>query len=140
MVWIAGATIALEMIGPMPGTVMSRGRQLLEERLQVRDCRRAPSPGKALTVRAAWGDRADPALVLRRIPRQCPNPPCAVAQVERARIALRDADPDEANLLGLVRGFGFAEPERFETAYLAAFGETPLTTLQRIPGARFMNP
>jgi hypothetical protein len=109
---------------------MSRGRQLLEERLQVRDCRRAPSPGKALTVRAAWGDRADPALVLRRIPRQCPNPPCAVAQVERARIALRDADPDEANLLGLVR----------ETAYLAAFGETPLTTLQRTPGARFMNP
>src|SRR6201997_4939296 len=61
-------------------------------------------------------------------------------RLSRARIALRDAVPDGANLLELVRGLGFAEPERFETAYLAAFGETPLTTLQRAPGARFINP
>jgi len=61
-------------------------------------------------------------------------------RLSRARIALRDAVPDGANLLELVRGLGFAEPERFETAYLAAFGETPLTTLQRAPAARFINP
>ena len=30
-------------------------------------------------------------------------------RLSRARVALRDADPDEANLLGLIRGFGFAE-------------------------------
>jgi AraC-like DNA-binding protein len=61
-------------------------------------------------------------------------------RLSRARVALRDADPDGANLLELVRGFGFAELGRFETAYRAAFSETPLTTLQRAPAARFINP
>jgi AraC-like DNA-binding protein len=61
-------------------------------------------------------------------------------RLSRARVALRDADPGGANLLELVRGFGFAELGRFEGAYRAAFGETPLTTLQRAPGARFINP
>ena len=53
---------------------------------------------------------------------------------------MRDAAPDGANLLELVRGFGFAELGRFEAAYRAAFGETALTTLQRAQGARFINP
>jgi hypothetical protein len=53
---------------------------------------------------------------------------------------LRDAAPDGANLLELARGFGFAELGRFEAAYRAAFSEAPLTTLQRAPGARFINP
>ena len=61
-------------------------------------------------------------------------------RLSRARVALRDAAPDRANLSELVRGLGFAELERFEAAYGAAFGETPLTTLQRAPGARFINP
>ena len=61
-------------------------------------------------------------------------------RLSRARIALRDAAPDGTNLLELVRGFGFAELGRFETAYRAAFSETPLTTLARVPGARFINP
>jgi AraC-like DNA-binding protein len=57
-----------------------------------------------------------------------------------ARVALRDADPDAASLSELVRGFGFAELGRFEAAYRAAFSETPLTTLERGPGTRFINP
>ena len=61
-------------------------------------------------------------------------------RLNRARVALRDAVPGGANLLELVRGSGFAELGRFEAAYRAAFGETPLTTLQRAPGARFINP
>ena len=61
-------------------------------------------------------------------------------RLSRARVALRYADPDGANVLELVRGFGFAELERFETAYRAVFSETPLATLQRAPGARFINP
>ncbi len=61
-------------------------------------------------------------------------------RLSRARVALRDADSDGANLLELVRGFGFAELERFQAAYQAAFSETPLATLQRAPGARFINP
>ncbi len=61
-------------------------------------------------------------------------------RLSRARIALRDAAPDGTNLLELVRGFGFAELGPFETAYRAAFSETPLTTLARVPGARFINP
>ena len=61
-------------------------------------------------------------------------------RLSRARVALRDAEPDGANLLELVRGFGFAELGRFEAAYRAAFSEAPLTTLQRAPAARFINP
>jgi AraC-like DNA-binding protein len=61
-------------------------------------------------------------------------------RLSRARVALRYADPDGASILELVRGFGFAELARFEAAYRAAFSETPLTTLQRAPGARFINP
>ena len=61
-------------------------------------------------------------------------------RLSRARVALRDAAPDGANLLELVRGFGFAELGHFEAAYRTAFSETPLTTLQRAPGARFINP
>jgi AraC-like DNA-binding protein len=61
-------------------------------------------------------------------------------RLSRARVALRDAEPDGANLLELVRGFGFTELGRFEAAYRAAFSETPLTTLRRAPAARFINP
>jgi AraC-like DNA-binding protein len=61
-------------------------------------------------------------------------------RLSRARVALRDAGTDGASLLELVRGFGFAELGRFEAAYRAAFGETPLTTFQRAPAARFINP
>ena len=61
-------------------------------------------------------------------------------RLSRARVALRDAAPDGANLSELVRGFGFAELGRFEAAYRAAFSEAPLTTLQRAPAARFINP
>jgi hypothetical protein len=52
---------------------------------------------------------------------------------------LRDADPDGANLLELIRGFGFAELGHFEAAYRAAFSETPLATLQPAPRAQFIN-
>jgi AraC-like DNA-binding protein len=61
-------------------------------------------------------------------------------RLSRARVALRDADPNGANVLELVRDFGFAELGRFEAAYRAAFSETPLATLQRAPGARFIDP
>jgi transcriptional regulator GlxA family with amidase domain len=61
-------------------------------------------------------------------------------RLSRARVALRDADPHGASLSELIRTFGFAELRRFETAYWAAFSETPMTTLQRAPGARFINP
>jgi AraC-like DNA-binding protein len=61
-------------------------------------------------------------------------------RLSRARVALRDAVPGGANLLELVRGLGFAELGRFEAAYRAAFSETPITTLQRAPGPRFINP
>jgi AraC-like DNA-binding protein len=61
-------------------------------------------------------------------------------RLSRARVALRDTVPGGVNVLELVHGFGFPELGRFEAAYLAAFGETPLTTLQRAPGARFINP
>ena len=61
-------------------------------------------------------------------------------RLSRARVVLRDADPHGTNLSEVVHGFGFAELGRFEAAYGAAFSETPLTTLQRAPAARFVNP
>jgi AraC-like DNA-binding protein len=61
-------------------------------------------------------------------------------RLSRARVALRYAESDGANLLEFVRGFGFSELGRFEAAYRAAFSEAPLTTLQRAPAARFINP
>src|SRR3984893_9005026 len=59
--------------------------------------------------------------------------------LRRERVVLRDAAPDGVSLSELVHGFGFTELGPFEAAYRAAFSETPLTTLQRAPGARFIN-
>jgi AraC-like DNA-binding protein len=61
-------------------------------------------------------------------------------RLRRARVVLRDAAPDGVSLSELVHGFGFTKLGPFEAAYRAAFSETPLTTLQRAPGARFINP
>jgi AraC-like DNA-binding protein len=72
--------------------------------------------------------------------RMSPTRYVLLRRLSRAHVALRDAHPDGANLLELAGGFGFAQLRRFEAAYLAAFSETPLTTLQRAPGARFINP
>jgi AraC-like DNA-binding protein len=51
--------------------------------------------------------------------------------------ALRDADPDRVNVAEVAHRFGFAQLRRFAGAYRAIFGETPSTTLQRMPGTRF---
>jgi AraC-like DNA-binding protein len=51
--------------------------------------------------------------------------------------ALRDADPDTVNVAEVAHRFGFAQFGRFARAYRAIFGETPSTTLQSTPGARF---
>ena len=56
------------------------------------------------------------------------------------RIALRDADPDMANVAELARRYGFKEPGRFAGVYQAAFGETPSTTLRRAPRLQFTSP
>jgi hypothetical protein len=55
----------------------------------------------------------------------------------RERLGLAQIQPPQLELVG---GFGFAELGRFKAAYRAAFSETPLTTLQRAPGGRFINP
>ena len=58
-------------------------------------------------------------------------------RLKQVRVALRDADPDIANVAELARRHGFTELGRFAGAYRAAFGEAPSTTLQRAPEARF---
>ena len=58
-------------------------------------------------------------------------------RLKLVRIALRDADPDAANIAELARHYGFMELGRFTTTYQAAFGETPSTTLRRGPNPRF---
>jgi transcriptional regulator GlxA family with amidase domain len=57
-------------------------------------------------------------------------------RLEAARRALRDADPDLANVAEVARRFGFAELGRFTEIYRATFDEAPSTTLERIPRMR----
>ena len=57
-------------------------------------------------------------------------------RLEEVRRALRDADPDIVNVGDVAHRFGFTELGRFAGRYRATFGETPSTTLQRIPEAR----
>jgi len=57
-------------------------------------------------------------------------------RLEEVRRALRDADPDIVNVGEVAHRFGFTQLGRFAGRYRATFGETPSTTLQRIPEAR----
>ena len=57
-------------------------------------------------------------------------------RLEEVRRALRDADPDIVSVEEVAHRFGFTELGRFAGRYRATFGETPSTTLQRIPEAR----
>jgi len=54
-------------------------------------------------------------------------------RLEAVRRALRNADPDKANVTEVAHGFGFTELGRFAGTYRATFGETPSATLQRTP-------
>jgi AraC-like DNA-binding protein len=58
-------------------------------------------------------------------------------RLRSARIALRDGDPDAVNIAELAWHFGFPQPGRFTRAYRAVFGESPSTTLESAPRARF---
>ena len=57
-------------------------------------------------------------------------------RLKEVRRALRDADPDIVNVGEVARRFGFTDLGRFAGRYRATFGDTPSTTLQRIPEAR----
>jgi hypothetical protein len=46
--------------------------------------------------------------------------------LKAVRGALRDADPDLANVAELARLHGFTHPGRFAWVYSAAFGESPV--------------
>ena len=56
-----------------------------------------------------------------------------VRRLEAVHRALRNADPDKANVTEVAHGFGFTELGRFAGTYRATFGETPSATLQRTP-------
>jgi AraC-like DNA-binding protein len=58
-------------------------------------------------------------------------------RLRKVRIALRDADPDSANVVELAHRCGFTELDRFAGAYRAIFGEDPSVTLRRSPETRF---
>ena len=58
-------------------------------------------------------------------------------RLRAVRRALRDADPDLANVAELARLHGFTQPGRFAGVYRAAFGESPSSTLQRTSKPRF---
>jgi AraC-like DNA-binding protein len=53
---------------------------------------------------------------------------------------LRNADPDIVNVTEVARRYGFTQLGRFAGVYRAVFGESPSTTLKRVPGIRFSSP
>jgi transcriptional regulator GlxA family with amidase domain len=59
-----------------------------------------------------------------------------VRRLEAVHRALRNADPDKANVTEVAHGFGFTQPGRFVGTYRATFGEIPSTTLQRTLATR----
>jgi len=58
-------------------------------------------------------------------------------RLKAVRRALRDGDPNSANVAELARVYGFTQPGRFAGVYRAAFGESPSATLQRASNPRF---
>jgi AraC-like DNA-binding protein len=57
-------------------------------------------------------------------------------RLKEARRMLRDADPNVVHVADVAHRFGFTQLGRFAGSYRAIFGETPSTTLQRMPGTR----
>ena len=66
-----------------------------------------------------------------------PNRYALLRRLKQVRSALREADPDHADVAQLARRFGFTELGRFAGEYRAVFGETPSATLQRAADPRF---
>ena len=58
-------------------------------------------------------------------------------RLRAVRRALRDADPDLANVAELARLYGFTQPGRFAEMYRAAFDESPSSTLRQALKPRF---
>jgi AraC-like DNA-binding protein len=56
-------------------------------------------------------------------------------RLKRARAALQNADPAAASVAEIARRCGFTELGRFAGAYRTAYGESPSTTLRRMPGS-----
>jgi AraC-like DNA-binding protein len=56
-------------------------------------------------------------------------------RLKQARTVLRDADRATVSVGEIARACGFTALGRFARAYQTVFGETPLTTLRRVPGS-----
>jgi len=54
-------------------------------------------------------------------------------RLNKARAALRRADPSKASVAEVARNHQFRELGRFSVTYRTTFGELPSTTLQRAP-------
>jgi AraC-like DNA-binding protein len=61
-------------------------------------------------------------------------------RLTEVRRTLRDADPDVVHITEVAHRLGFTQLGRFAGRYRATFGETPSTTLQRMPGMRLTTP
>src|SRR5271170_1913820 len=61
-------------------------------------------------------------------------------RLQRARVALREADPATTSVADVARSCGFTQLGRFAVTYRTTFGETPSSTLRRTPRAGILRP
>jgi AraC-like DNA-binding protein len=116
--------VAIGFSGRVPGGVIKRAFELLEERPSE------PWTTVGLATELHLSARALQAGFKRDVG-MAPMAYLRLIRLRRAHAALREADPAETTVQAVALGLGLLHQGRFAANYRALFGETPSETLRR---------